>query len=229
MKPHKRLCWVIPPEQNADFVCQMEQLLTVYKRPYDPDYPVICLDETTKQLVSEVRHPILTSEGVTLYDDEYHREGVCDIYMISEPLAGQRFVSVEDSHNRLIWAKLVADMVENQYAEATQITLVQDNLSAHKPSAMYELFEPTRAKAILDKLEIIYTPKHGSWLNMAEIELSLLSRQCTNQRIASKDDLITQTALWQTQRNALEATIDWQFTTDDARIKLKRLYPSIST
>ncbi len=229
LKPHKRLCQVIPPEQNADFVCQMEQVLEVYKRPYDPDHPVICLDETAKQPVSEIRRPILTPDGVTLYDYEYKREGACDIYMVSEPLAGKRSVSVQDCHNRLVWGAIVADVVENQYSDAEKITLVQDNLSAHKPYAMYELSEPERAKAILDKIEFVYTPKHGSWLNMAEIELSVLSRQCTDQRIASKEELIVETALWETQRNALEATIDWQFTTADARIKLKRLYPSIVT
>ena len=229
LKPHKRLCWVIPPEQNADFVCQMEQVLDVYKRPYDPTHPVICLDETAKQLVSEIRQPILTPDGVTLYDYEYKREGACDIYMVSEPLAGKRSVSVQDSHNRLVWASIVADIVENQYSDAERVTLIQDNLSAHKPYAMYELFAPERAKAILDKIEFVYTPKHGSWLNMAEIELSILSRQCTNQRIASKEELIAEIALWETQRNALEATIDWQFTTADARIKLKRLYPTIRT
>ena len=229
LKPHKRVCWVIPPEQNADFVCQMEQVLDVYKRAYDPNHPVICLDETAKQLVSEIRQPILTPDGVTLYDYEYKREGACDIYMVSEPLAGKRFVSVQDCHNRLVWASIVADVVENHYSHAEKITLIQDNLSAHKPYAMYELFEPEQAKAILDKIEFVDTPKHGSWLNMAEIELSVLARQCTNQRIASKAELIAEVALWETQRNALEATIDWQFTTADARIKLKRLYPSILT
>lgn len=229
LKPHKRLCWVIPPEQNADFVCQMEKVLDVYKRPYDPNQPVICLDESPKQLVSEIRQPILMPNGVTLYDYEYKREGACDIYMVSEPLGGKRSVSVQDCHNRLVWAAIVADVVENQYPDAEKITLVQDNLSAHKPSAMYELFEPERAKAILDKIEFVYTPKHGSWLNMAEIELSVLSRQCTNQRFASKEDLAAEISLWETQRNALEATIDWQFTTTDARIKLKRLYPTIRT
>ena len=225
----------------------MEQVLDVYKRPYDPNHPVVCLDETAKQLVSEIRQPILTPDGVTLYDYEYKREGACDIYMVSEPLAGKRSVSVQDCHNRLVWATIVADVVENQYPHAEKITLVQDNLSAHKPYAMYELFEPERAKTILGKIEFVYTPKHtcraryrrsafgtvqrrdGSWLNMAEIELSILSRQCTNQRFASKEILIAETALWVTQRNALEATIDWQFTTADARIKLKRLYPSIIT
>lgn len=220
---------MIPPEQNADFVCQMEKVLEVYKRPYDPNHPVICLDESPKQLVSEIRQPILMPNGVTLYDYEYKREGACDIYMVSEPLAGKRAVSVRDCHNRLVWAAIVADVVENQYPDAEKITLVQDNLSAHKPSAMYELFEPERAKAILDKIEFVYTPKHGSWLNMAEIELSVLYRQCTNQRFASKEKLAAEIALWETQRNSLEATIDWQFTTADARIKLKRLYPSIRT
>ena len=147
--------------------------------------------------------------------------------MVVEPLAGKRSVFVRDSHNRLVWAAIVADVVENQHSEAKKITLVEDNLSAHKPSAMYELFEPQRAKAILDRIEFVYTPKHGSWLNIAEIEFSVLSRQCTSQRIASKDILVEKTTQWQNQRNALEATIDWQFTTEDARIKLKRLYPSI--
>lgn len=149
--------------------------------------------------------------------------------MVSEPLAGKRSVSVQDGHNRLVWATIVADIIENQYPDAEKITLVEDNLSAHKPYAMYELFEPKRAKTILDKIEFVYTPQPGSWLNMAEIELSVLSRQCTKQRIASKEELITETTLWETQRNALEATIDWPFTTADARIKLKRLYPSIVT
>ncbi len=205
----------------------MEQVLEVYKRPYDPKYPVVCLDETAKQLVSEVREPIILTDGTILYDYEYKREGACDIYMVSEPLAGKRSVFVRDCHNRLVWAAIVADIVENKYEDAEKITWVQDNLSAHKPYAMYELFEPERAKAILDKIEFVYTPKHGSWLNMAEIELSILFRQCTNQRFESKEMLVAETALWENQRNALDATIDWQFTTADARIKLKRLYPSI--
>lgn len=205
----------------------MEQVLDVYKRPYDPDYPVICLDETAKQLVSEVREPIKHPNGTTLYDYEYKREGACDIYMVSEPLVGKRSVFVRDCHNRLVWAAIVADVIENQHADAKKVTLVQDNLSAHKPYAMYELFKPERAKAILDKIEFVYTPKHGSWLNIAEIEFSVLSRQCTSQRFASKEMLITETELWAEQRNALNASVDWQFTTADARIKLKRLYPSI--
>ena len=201
--------------------------MDVYKRPYDPKRPVICLDETSKQLISEQRQPITTSKGTILYDYEYKREGVCDIYLVCEPLMGQRYVTIRDNHDRLDWATVVADTVENKYAEAQQVTLVQDNLSAHKPSAMYELFEPERARRLLDKIEFVYTPKHGSWLNIAEIELSVLSRQCTNKRIASQADLIEATSRWESRRNAQEVTVDWQFTTSDARIKLKRLYPSI--
>jgi hypothetical protein len=136
----------------------MEQVLDVYKRPYDPQRPVICLDETSKQLVSEQRQPIMTRNGTMLYDYQYKREGVCDIYLVCEPLVGQRYVTIRDNHDRLDWAIVVADTVENKYAQAEKITLVQDNLSAHKPSAMYELFEPQRAKRILDKIEFVYTP-----------------------------------------------------------------------
>ena len=207
----------------------MEQVLAVYKRPYDPKGPVICLDETSKQLISEQRQPITTSKGTILYDYEYKREGVCDIYLVCEPLMGQRYVTIRDNHDRLDWATVVADTVENKYAEAQKVTLLQDNLSAHKPSAMYELFEPERARRLLDKIEFVYTPKHGSWLNIAEIELSVLSRQCTNKRIATQADLIEATSRWESRRNAQEVTVDWQFTTSDARIKLKRLYPSIQS
>ena len=220
---------MIPPQQNADFVCQMEQVLAVYKQPYDPKNPKICLDETSKQLVSEVRQPIITANGTTLYDYEYQREGTCDLFMVCEPLTGQRFVTVRDQHSRFDWATVVADLVEQRYPEADKITLIQDNLSAHKPSALYELFEPDRAKYILDKLEVVFTPKHGSWLNIAEIELSVLARQCLSDRIASKHCLIDKVALWQNRRNSLVVKVDWQFSTADARIKLKHLYPSIVT
>jgi len=205
----------------------MEQVLDVYKRPYDPKQPVICLDEASKQLISEVRQPLISPNGTLLCDYEYKREGVCDIYMVCEPLAGKRYVTIRDSHTRLDWATVVADMVENVYASAEKITLVQDNLSVHKASAMYELFEPERARSILDRIEFVYTPKHGSWLNIAEIELSVLSRQALDERIGTKENLIDVTTQWQGQRNDKEAGVDWQFTTADARIKLKRLYPSI--
>ncbi len=229
LKPHKRRYWIIPPEQSAEFVCRMERVLEVYKRPYDPRRPVICLDESPKQLISETRRPIIRADGVVLADYEYKREGVCDIYLACEPLVGKRYVSVEDNHNRLTWAKIVADLLENKYPDAEKITLVEDNLSAHKPSALYELFEPERAKRILDKIEFVFTPKHGSWLNIAEIELSALSRQALDERTPTKEKLVERVSQWETQRNNKSVGVDWQFTTADARIKLKRLYPSIIT
>lgn len=219
--------WVIPPQQNADFVCQMEQVLEVYKRPYNPDWPVICLDESPKQLVSEVRKPIKLPDGSTRYDYEYRREGAAEVYMCFEPLAGKRSITVVDTHDRLQWAAIVAQLVESEYASASRITLVQDNLSAHKPSAMYEIFEPQRARAILDKIEFVYTPRHGSWLNMAEIELSVLKGNGLSDRIPSKEELIKQVAAFENRRNKASKKVDWQFTTEEARIKLKRLYPVI--
>ena len=229
LKPHKRTGWVIPPDQSADFVCQMEMVLDEYKRPYDPQHPLICLDESPKQLISETRKPIQTADGSELYDYEYKREGVCDIYMVCEPLAGKRWITVRDKHTRLDWATVVAGMVETTYPNAEKITVIQDNLSAHKPSAMYELFEPQRARHILDKIKFVYTPKHGSWLNMAEIELSVLARQCTKGRIPNKETLVSKIEKWQHRRNTKNVSINWQFSTKDARIKLKRLYPSIVT
>lgn len=217
--------WVIPPEQNADFVYHMERVLDVYKRPYNPKHPMICLDESPKQLVSEVRTPIKMPDGSTRYDYEYCREGAAEVYMCFEPLAGKRSITVVETHDRFRWAAIVTDLVENQYAMADRITLVQDNLSAHKPSAMYEIFEPQRAKAILDKIEFVFTPKHGSWLNMAEIELSVLKGNGLSARIPSKEVLIEQVQKFENRRNNQCKKVNWQFTTKEARIKLKRLYP----
>jgi transposase len=218
--------WIIP-EASAEFVCQMEQVLDVYQRSYDEQYPVICLDESPKQLIEEKRTPVKTSDGTTLYDSEYIRHGVKQLYMLFEPLAGKRNVEVRDSNNRLEWAKIVADLVENQYPSASKITLIQDNLRAHKPAAMYEVFEPAKAKAILDKIEFIFTPKHGSWLNMAEIEFSAIKRQAIKKRIADKETLEKKVSLWQEKRNQKQVKTNWQFTTKDARVKLKNLYPII--
>jgi transposase len=218
--------WVIP-QGSAELVCSMEQVLTVYQRSYDEQYPVVCLDESPKQLISESRKPIKASNGVTLYDSEYLRHGVVQLYMLFEPLAGKRTVELRDSNNRLEWAKLVADLVENKYASATKITLVQDNLKAHKSAAMYEVFEPQRAKAILDKIEFVFTPKHGSWLNMAEIEFSVLKRQVTKYRIADKETVVQKIESWQQDRNQKQLKANWQFQAKDARIKLKKLYPTI--
>lgn len=218
--------WVIP-EASAEFVCQMEQVLDVYQRPYDEQYPVICLDESPKQLIEEKRTPLTASDGTTLYDSEYIRQGVKQLYMLFEPLTGKRRVALRDSNNRLEWAKIVADLVESHYATARKIILVQDNLKAHKPAAMYEVFEPPRAKAILDKIEFIFTPKHGSWLNMAEIEFSVLKRQAIKKRIADKETLERKINYWQKERNQKQVKANWQFTTKDARVKLHKLYPTI--
>lgn len=218
--------WVIP-EASPEFVCAMEQVLDVYQRPYEEQFPVVCLDESPKQLIEEKRAPEQAADGTTRYDCEYKRNGVVQLYMLFEPLAGKRQVHLRDSNNRLEWARIVADLVENQYAGATKVTLVQDNLRAHKPAAMYEVFEPARAKAILDKVEFIYTPKHGSWLNMAEIEFSVLTRQAIKGRVADKELLAQQVEQWQIKRNEKQAKANWQFQTKDARIKLKKLYPTI--
>ncbi len=205
----------------------MEDVLDVYKRPYNEANPVVCLDESPKQLISESRIGFTDDKGVEHVDFEYKREGVADMYMIAEPLSGTREVLIKDSHNRLDWAETVAHIVEEMYPNAEKITLVQDNLSAHKRSALYELFNPERARKIIDKLELIWTPKHGSWLNIAEIELSVLTRQGVKNRVADKITLKKQVENWYKIRNKKTAKVNWQFTTKDARIKLKRLYPTI--
>lgn len=204
----------------------MEEVLDVYQRPTNPLRPVVCLDEARRQLVSETRQGFTDKNGVQHIDYEYKREGVAEVFMVAQPLAGRRQVVVTDSHNSQEWAKVVGRIVEEWYADAEQITLIQDNLSAHRKAALYEVFEPERARAILSKLMFVYTPKHGSWLNVAEIELSVLTRQGLTQRVASRAEFEQQVAAWVHQRNGSTAKVDWQFTTEDARIKLKRLYPS---
>lgn len=207
----------------------MEEVLDVYQRPYDPDNPTVCLDEARKQLVSERRKPYQDEKGIEYVDYEYKREGVANMYMIVEPLGGRREVVVTDTHDRLQWAKVVAHIVEEMYPGASKITLVEDNLSAHKKAALYEVFEPQRARNILNRLEFIRTPTHGSWLNIAECELSVLTRQGIKERVSSKEELIRQVEAWYSNRNEKVKKVDWQFTTKDARVKLKRLYPTIIT
>ena len=215
------------PEAGPDFVCAMEEVLAVYERPYDPLHPTVCLDESPQQLIGERRAPFTDSTGISHIDYEYTREGTADIFMVADPLGGRREVLIRDQHTRLDWAEVVAHIVEEMYPHADKITLVQDNLSAHKKSALYELFAPERARAILEKLEFVFTPKHGSWLNIAEIELSVLTRQGLKTRVESKEALIRQCTEWYEMRNDKASIVDWQFTTKDARIKLKRLYPSV--
>lgn len=206
----------------------MEDVLDVYKRPFDKKYPVICVDESNKQLVKETRLPIPAEPGnPERYDTEYERNGTGNIFLASEPLAGKRQIKITDSRKKTDFAQFVKELVDDHYPDANKIVLVMDNLNTHNGSSFYETFEPSEAKRILDKLEIHYTPKHGSWLNMAEIELSHLSRQCLDRRIPDKETFIRETTAWCKERNESNSTIDWQFTADDARIKLKRLYPVI--
>lgn len=205
----------------------MEEVLDVYARPYNSKRPVVCLDESPKQLISESRMPFTDSRGTTYVDYEYKREGTVDLYMVTEPLGGRREVLVKDRHTRLEWAEVVAHIVENMYPEAEKMTLVQDNLSAHKKSALYEIFEPERARAILKKIEFVNTPKHGSWLNIAECELSVLTRQALKGRTPSKGEIIQKVTNWYENRNKEMTQVDWQFTTKNARVKLKRLYPTV--
>jgi len=206
----------------------MEDVLDVYQRPYDPKRPQLCLDEASKQLLGEVREPIPMQPGQPEREDyEYQRHGTANLFMVSEPLQGQRHVKVTDQRTRVDWAHVIKEVVDVHYPEAEIIVLVVDNLNTHGPASLYEAFEPAEAKRLADKLEIHDTPKHGSWLNMAEIELSVMGRQCLAQRIPDKGMLTAEAAAWEERRNQHSIRIDWRFTTADARIKLKRLYPSI--
>lgn len=204
----------------------MEDVLELYKLPYDPKRPLVCLDETSKQQLIEVRDPIPIEPGSPeRYDTEYERNGVSNLFMIFEPLAGWRHVEVTDRRTAIDWAHQVRALVDGRYKDADTIVLVEDNLNTHTPASFYKAFEPEEARRIIDKLEFHYTPKHGSWLDMAEIELSILSRQCLNHRIPDQEALRREVRAWEGSRNECKATMDWQFTTEDARIKLKRLYP----
>ena len=206
----------------------MEEVLAVYTRPYDPTRPVVCLDETSKQLVSETRTPLPAEPGQPeRVDYEYERQGTANLFMAVEPLTGQRHVTVTDRRTAVDFAQVVKALLEVHYPHAEKVVLVLDNLNTHKPAALYQTFEPAVAWRLLERLEIHHTPKHGSWLNMAEIELSVLSQQCLNRRIPDTATLTREVAAWQQARNADPRPVNWRFTTADARIKLKRLYPSI--
>ena len=222
--------WVIPPQENSHFVAAMEQVLDVYKRPYNKSRPVVCMDETPKQLIKEVRRALPPKPGFEeRVDYEYSRCGVCNVFMINEPLAGKRFTKVTNQRTKKDWALLVKYICDKLYPDAEVITLVMDNLSSHSAAALYETFEPGEAKRIWDRLEFIFTPKHGSWLNMAEIELNVLTKQCLNRRIEDFKTIKTEVKAWQGYRNNKDSRIKWQFTTEDARVKLHRLYPSIQS
>ena len=205
----------------------MESVLDVYRRPYDARFPVVCMDESPRQLIDEVKTPIAGAPGrPARYDYEYKRHGVCNVFMANEPLAGKRMVNVTERKTKRDWAFFIAEIAE-RYRAAEKITLVMDNLNTHKPGSLYETFAPEQAKKLWDRFEFVYTPKHGSWLNMAEIELNVLIGQCLNRRIGEMATVSAEVEAWQNHRNTKNATINWQFTTRDARIKLRRLYPTV--
>ena len=206
----------------------MEDVLEVYHLPYDPKYPVVCMDESSKQLISEVSIPIPCKPGYPArIDDEYVRNGVVQIFMEVEPLAGKRHVAITERRTRKDWAQQIKQMLDKRYPKAIKVLLVMDNLNTHNVASLYETFEPCEARRLAERLEIHYTPKHGSWLNMAEIELSALKGQCLDRRIADMSTMQAEVAIWENNRNNMSRNIDWQFTTSDARIRLKRLYPNL--
>ena len=217
----------MPEGPSAEFVAAMEDVLEVYHRPYDAQFPVVCMDECSKQLIGEVREPLPPKPGkVAKQDSEYERCGTANVFMAVEPLAGQRTTQVTERRTRVDWARFVQMLLMTVYPLAEKVVLVMDNLNTHGIASLYEAFAPEVARALAVRLEIHHTPKHGSWLNMAETELSILSRQCLDRRIDDRNRMAREVAAWQVARNAANARINWQFKTADARIKLKRLYPS---
>jgi hypothetical protein len=219
---------VIPPDANAAFVYHMEDVLAVYTRSLDPKRPLVCLDEISKQLIGEVRPPLPPRPGdVAREDCEYVRNGVANIFAVCEPLLGSRAFTVTDRRTKIDWAHLIKDLIDVRHPDAEKIVLVMDQLNTHHPSSLYEAFAPAEAQRLANKLEIHHTPKHGSWLNIAEIELSVLSRQCLDRHIPDVVTLTQEVQALQQRRDALGRKVNWRFTTEDARIKLNRLYPSI--
>jgi len=206
----------------------MEDILDVYQRPYDPLYPVVCMDESSKQLIGEVTPPIPAApRHPVLQDDEYVRNGVAEIFLEVEPLAGMRNVKITECRTKVDWAQYVREMLDERYPDARKVILVMDNLNTHNISSFYEAFAPEDAFRLAQRLEIHHTPKHGSWLNIAEIELSVLKRQCLPERIPDIGLMRQMVHTWNTDRNSRQTTVDWQFKTEDARVKLKRLYPKL--
>jgi DDE superfamily endonuclease len=210
------------------FVANMEDVLEVYHRPRDPEYPMVCVDETSKQLISETRIPIKAKPGQPArHDYEYERNGTANLFMMFAPLEGWRHVEVTDRHTAVDFAHMLRDLSDTHFPGAKKIVLMEDNLSTHKPASLYEAFPAAEARRLVERFEWHYTPKHGSWLNMAESELSVLSGQCLDRRIPDKQTLTEEIAAWEDSRNKKHVKADWQFTTADARVKLKRLYPAM--
>jgi hypothetical protein len=227
LKPHLRKMWCIPPKASAEFVACMEDVLEVYHRPHDPARPVVCMDETFKQLIGEVREPLQPAPGrIERFDSVYVRNGVASLFLAFEPLAGWREVAVTDTRTRGDWAQFIRSLVDTRYRAADKVVLVMDQLNTHGVASLYEAFNPDEARRIAKRLEIHHTPKHGSWLNMAEIELSALARDLP-QRVADRAGLTRHVGCWKARRNAARVKANWQFTTADARVKLRKLYPTI--
>jgi hypothetical protein len=219
--------WCIPPEANAAFVCAMEDVLEVYKRPYDPQRPVLCLDETSRQLLADTRAPLPCAPGQPARPDhEYERGGTANLFLAFEPLAGVRHTQATERRTKVDWAHYMKGLLDGPYAQVEKVVLVQDNLNTHVPSSFYEAFAPAEARRLVERIEWHYTPKHGSWLNLAEVEFSALERQVPG-RIGSREELERVTNVWTEKRNQAGICADWRFTAADARIKLKRLYPCI--
>ncbi len=222
--------WCIPPKANAAFVWHMEDVLAVYQRPYDPRFPQVCMDEASKQLLDQIATPLPLAPGQAVREDyEYVRGGTANLFILCEPLRGWRHLAVTARRTKVDWAHCIKELVDVHYPAAEKIVLVMDNLNTHTPASLYEAFPPAEARRIAERLEIHYTPKHGSWLNIAEIELSILGRQCLDRRIPDDETLMREVAAWEDGRNDADAVINWRFTTADARIKLKHLYPSMQS
>jgi hypothetical protein len=219
--------WCIPPKASAEFVYHMEDILAVYHRPYDPHRPQVCLDEASKQLIGEVRQPLPPAPGrIERYDSVYVRNGVANLFLAFEPLAGWREVEVTDNRKRGDWARFVRALVDGRYREAEKIVLVMDQLNTHSPASLYEAFPPEEARRLTERLEVHHTPKHGSWLNLAESELSVLARDLP-ERVGDREAMVPHVLAWKTRRNEARTKADWRFTTASARIKLRKLYPTI--
>ena len=227
LKPHLRQQWCLPGGPSAEFVCRMEDVLEVYHRPYDERRPLVCVDEQPVQLVSETRVPLPARPGTPArYDYEYRREGTANLFMLLQPLLGWRHVSVTDRRTAEDFAEVLRHLAEDVFPDADKLVLVVDNLNTHTPACLYEAFDPARARRIAARLEWHYTPKHGSWLNMAEVEFAALSTQCLGRRIGSMARLEREVAAWEGDRNERDIGVNWRFTTTDARVKLRSLYPS---
>jgi len=228
IKPWLKQQWVLPPKASAAFVANMEDVLCIYANPYDFNRPVVCVDEGGKQLIGDVREPLPLRPGcVAREDSEYRRGGMANLFMAFEPLAGRRHVEVTERKTSVDFAQFLRTISDDIYRDAKTIVLVCDNLNTHSPAAFYQAFEPSEARRLAERFEWHYTPKHGSWLNVAEMELSVIARQCLDRRIPDMATLTREIELWQQQRNAAKVIVRWQFTTADARIKLRKLYPTI--